>query len=402
MPRYNRYNQHRMTLNTVGFEPTVFNPIEFKPVEADYNILNKSMALQEARQREAQEKTTAVDTALGEIEMNLHNDPETNQWWSDYKNNIKNTIATAANVGDYASAINIATQQAGKITSDTNPYKESKEKELNNDKTKRTTMSFLTALSLSFNNLMTKKGRTILVSLAGSIGIIGIALIMSLSTGFQNYIDKIQEDTLSSYPLTIYQENADMTQMLLSMMGSREDDTMEGNKVYERQFVSSMFGNVSKNDLKNFKIYLEKNYKSVENDISSIKYSYSISPLIYSKLNNDIYKLNPNSMMDMAGLGSSTIYSQYSNIYFEMQDDINLGKYIADRRKQLHLTQEELGSRIGVSKSAVAKWETNRGLPDRDNLKRLSDVLNISTDEIHRIIENVGPEDIDLNINITL
>lgn len=119
MPRYNRYNQHRMTLNTVGFEPTVFNPIEFKPVEADYNVLNKSMALQEARQREAQEKTTVVDTALGEIEMNLHNDPETNQWWSDYKNNIKNTIATAANVGDYASAINIATQQAGKITSDT-------------------------------------------------------------------------------------------------------------------------------------------------------------------------------------------------------------------------------------------------------------------------------------------
>ncbi len=217
----------------------------------------------------------------------------------------------------------IITLKDGKITSDTNPYKESKEKELNNDKTKRTTMSFLTALSLSFNNLMTKKGRTILVSLAGSIGIIGIALIMSLSTGFQNYIDKIQEDTLSSYPLTIYQENADMTQMLLSMMGSREDDTMEGNKVYERQFVSSMFGNVSKNDLKNFKIYLEKNYKNVENDISSIKYNYSISPLIYSKLNNDIYKLNPNSMMDMAGLGSSTIYSQYSNIYFEMQDDIN-------------------------------------------------------------------------------
>ena len=100
---------------------------------------------------------------------------------------------------------------------------------------------------LSFNNLMTKKGRTILVSLAGSIGIIGIALILSLSTGFQNYIDKIQEDTLSSYPLTIYEENADMTQILLSMMGSNEDENIESNKVYERDFVTSMFGNVSKN-----------------------------------------------------------------------------------------------------------------------------------------------------------
>ncbi len=209
----------------------------------------------------------------------------------------------------------------GKITSDSNPYI-AKEKELKSSKTKKTTMSFLTALSLSFNNLMTKKGRTILVSLAGSIGIIGIALILSLSTGFQNYIDKIQEDTLSSYPLTIYEENADMTQMLLSMMGSREDDTMEEGKVYERQFVSSMFGNVSKNDLKSFKKHLEKNYKVVEKDISSIKYSYSISPLIYSKYNKKLVRLNPNTLMSSFG-GNNSIYSQYSNIYNEMSDDID-------------------------------------------------------------------------------
>ena len=84
-----------------------------------------------------------------------------------------------------------------------------------------------------------------------------------------------------------------------------------------------------------------------------------------------------------------------------MRNDMSLGKYIADRRKRMHLTQEELGGRIGVSKSAVAKWETNRGIPDRDNLKRLSDVLDISMDEIHMIIDNVVPNVIDLNINIT-
>ena len=207
----------------------------------------------------------------------------------------------------------------GKIISDSNPYDGKEEVEDKTNKTGKTSMSFLTALSLSFNNLMTKKGRTILISLAGSIGIIGIALILALSTGFQNYIDKIQEDTLSSYPLTIYEENADMTQMLLSMMGSKEDNNMEDNKVYERQFISSVFGNVSKNDLKNFKNYFEKNYKLVEKDISSYRYSYSISPIIYSKYNKKLVKLNPNSMF--SSFGSNSIYSQYSNIYYEMMDD---------------------------------------------------------------------------------
>ncbi len=216
----------------------------------------------------------------------------------------------------------IITLKDGKITSDTNPYNSNK-KEKNEGKTSRTTMSFLTALTLSFNNLMTKKGRTILVSLAGSIGIIGIALILSLSTGFQNYIDKIQEDTLSSYPLTIYDENADMTQMLLSMMGSTEDDTVEDDKVYERQFVSSMFGNVSKNDLKSFKTYLEKNYKLVDKDITSIKYGYSVSPIIYSKYNKKLVRLNPNTLMESFG-ASNSVYSQYSNIYNEMSDDIDM------------------------------------------------------------------------------
>ena len=220
---------------------------------------------------------------------------------------------------DYSNRI--ITLKDGKITSDTNPYDTSKEEADNSGKTSKTTMSFLTALSLSFNNLMTKKGRTILVSLAGSIGIIGIALILSLSTGFQNYIDKLQEDTLSSYPLTIYEENADMTSILLSMMGSREDDTMEENKVYERQFVSSMFGNVSKNDLRSFKEYLESHYELISNDISSIHYGYNVGPIIYSKYNNKLVKLNPSDLFSSLG---SSIYSNYSNIYNEMTDDIDM------------------------------------------------------------------------------
>ena len=214
----------------------------------------------------------------------------------------------------------IITLKDGKITSDTNPFNDSKNVKEYVNKTKKTSMSFLTALSLSFNNLMTKKGRTILVSLAGSIGIIGIALILSLSTGFQNYIDKIQEDTLSSYPLTIFEENADMTQMLLSMMGSRETKDMESDKVYERNFVTSMFGSVNKNDLRNFKSYLNRNYFEVKDDITSIKYGYSVSPVIYTKYNGKSVKLNPSSLFSSF---NSSLYSQYSNIYNEMIDDVD-------------------------------------------------------------------------------
>ena len=118
-------------------------------------------------------------------------------------------------------------------------------------------MSVLTAFTLSLNNLLTKKGRTILTSFAGSIGIIGIAMILSLSTGFQNYIDKIQEDTLTSYPLTITSETADTTSMLLSMV-TESEEVEEGNRVKESQSISDMFSKIGTNDLKSFKSYLEE------------------------------------------------------------------------------------------------------------------------------------------------
>mgnify|MGYP003295500263 CR=1 FL=1 len=118
-------------------------------------------------------------------------------------------------------------------------------------------MSIFTAFSLSLNNLLTKKGRTILTSFAGSIGIIGIAMILSLSTGFQNYIDKIQEDTLTSYPLSVTAETADAASMLLSMTNKEEEKSEESDKVTEKQNIADMFATVGKNDLKTFKKYIE-------------------------------------------------------------------------------------------------------------------------------------------------
>ena len=113
-----RINQNRMSLNTVGFTPTVFNPLDYKPETVDYGILERSFARQEARQVAAAEKASEVDKALGKIEINLHNDPETQEWFNNYKNNIRQQITNATEVGDYAEAINVATRLADQVSSD--------------------------------------------------------------------------------------------------------------------------------------------------------------------------------------------------------------------------------------------------------------------------------------------
>lgn len=115
MPRTER---NRMSLNTVGFTPTVFNPLDYKPETVDYGILERSFAKQEARQAAAAEKASAIDVALGKIETELHNDPETQEWFNNYKNNIRQQIANATDVGDYAEAVNVATRLAGQVSSD--------------------------------------------------------------------------------------------------------------------------------------------------------------------------------------------------------------------------------------------------------------------------------------------
>lgn len=212
----------------------------------------------------------------------------------------------------------------GKVVDDTNPYKDVKSKVIEENFTKRTSMSLLTAFSLSFNNLMTKKGRTILVSLAGSIGIIGIALIMSLSNGFQNYINSIQEDTLSSYPLSITSKQADMTSLFLSMMDKENSDD-KSNKVHEKQYITSMFGSVSKNNLKSFKNYYEKNKLLLKDDISTVKYSYNVTPNIYTlDSKNKISKLNPSSLMtSMYSSSVASTYQSFSSVFNEMIDNMD-------------------------------------------------------------------------------
>ena len=145
----------------------------------------------------------------------------------------------------------------------------------------KASMNLATSFGLSLNNLMTKKGRTFLTAFAGSIGIIGIALILSLSTGFQNYIDQIQEETMNSYPLTINAEEGDLASIILSMQAIR-DVKAEGNSLVEQQYITSFTDSISNNDLKSFMDYLEAHPEEYEEDVRMIKKSYAVSPVIYT------------------------------------------------------------------------------------------------------------------------
>ncbi len=229
---------------------------------------------------------------------------------------------------DYATRIvNI---KDGKILSDTNPYiieKEKNPKPIHKNLGK-TTMSFLTSLSLSFNNLKTKKGRTILTSFAGSIGIIGIALILSLSNGANLYIKSVEEDTLSEYPLQIQSTGIDMSSLLIGT--NNEEDNQKDGDINVSKRITNMFSTIGSNDLKSFKKYLESDESNIKKYAKAIEYSYDVTPTIYSSNTENIRQVNPDTTFASLGMGSgassnSMMSSMMStNVFFKMPKDSKL------------------------------------------------------------------------------
>ena len=198
----------------------------------------------------------------------------------------------------------------GKIIDDSNPIIEEKvENEKKQGNFKKTSMKFFTAFRLSMNNLLTKKARTILTSFAGSIGIIGIALILAISTGVQDYINKIEEDTLSSYPITIEESTIDMGNMMETMMGTTEkDEEREDGKIYSanimNQMISVLSNKIETNNLKDFKKYIEETDNEIKNSSNAISYDYNLDINLYkTDTTNGIVKVNPSTVMDAIGLG---------------------------------------------------------------------------------------------------
>ena len=225
----------------------------------------------------------------------------------------------------------------GEIVSDSDPYISATSEDTVKASTPKTGMSFFTALSLSFHNLLTKKARTILTSFAGSIGIIGIALILSLSNGINVYINTVEENTLSNYPLTIMEESVNISDMMTEMMG--DPDAPLGhdlNKVYSNnvmnKLATAMVKGVSKNNLKDFKTYLEDPNTGIDQYVSDIQYQYSTTMNIYKPTEDGKYmQINPNNILasmgyseEMMQMSGSSEFSSSINVWQQLMDNPEL------------------------------------------------------------------------------
>ena len=228
----------------------------------------------------------------------------------------------------------IVSVRDGKIIDDTNPY-DGASKYIDNSSNKKPSMSFMTALALSFKNLLTKKGRTILTAFAGSIGIIGISLILSLSNGVQTYIDRVQEDTLTSYPITIERERVDLSNMMNVMAEQSEKKEHDKDAIYSNNIMVDMISSVSSeiktNNLVDFKEYITDNKKEFNKYVNDIKYAYNLDLQIYSKdTSKGVIKLNPSNIMGMMGMGatgssmSQGMYSSGMNVFTEITNNREL------------------------------------------------------------------------------
>lgn len=280
------------------------------------------------------------------------------------------------------------TLKDGKVTSDSNSYDGKIRTDLKSEtktaKTKKTRMSFFTALSLSLRNLLTKKGRTVLVAFAGSIGIIGIALILAVSTGFQNYIDTIERDTLTSYPLTLMRESTNVTGILLNLTGSSGSGLNDG-KLHENQVLTGSLGNVTQNDLMSFMRYYDGHAGELAEDVRLIEYEYNIDPMIYTvDATGEIARLNPSGLFTTL-MGSSSLMNAYSNLtsVFRQYDSANLES-----------DTELLAGRYPEKYNEMVVYLPNRG--------EISEFLTYSlgfhdTEELNDIIAKImGGESVDI------
>lgn len=243
----------------------------------------------------------------------------------------------------YSYATRIVNLADGKITDDSDPFDAAEAARREAKPTRKTSMSFVTALGLSARNLMTKKGRTAMTAFAGSIGIIGIAAILALSNGVNNYIKKVEEDTLSSYPLTISKQDYDLSSMM-GGQGAAEDDGETGgaseseggsveksDKIPVVTAVKDMFASVKSNDMTSFKAWLDDGGDGIDKEVNAIQYGYGVSPVVYraGKGDEKPVRLVPNAMTEAMSGGASSaatvsMESMGTSVFNEMIDDQSL------------------------------------------------------------------------------
>lgn len=283
-------------------------------------------------------------------------------------------------------ATRIVNLKDGKIISDSDQYiVENKSAEAKHKNMGKTSMSFFTSLALSFNNLKTKKGRTFLTSFAGSIGIIGIALILSLSNGVNTYIKSVEEETLSEYPLQINKSGIDLTAML-SDKTKTENSKENTDGINVTNMLTSMFSTIGSNDLVSLKNYLESDETDIKEYTKAIEYSYNVTPRIYSADTKSIRQLNPNTSFSSLGIGSTTSSNSImssmmsTDVFFELPQD-----------SKLYESQYEVkAGRLPTSYNECALVLTSKG--------NISDFLTYTLglrnyDELDKMIEQFSKEE---------
>ncbi|GAB3817063.1 hypothetical protein GCM10028820_17380 [Tessaracoccus terricola] len=236
-----------------------------------------------------------------------------------------------------AHATRIVQLSDGVVVADSDPFQPDAALEDTGHRAKRTSMSFLTALALSFNNLMTKKGRTLMTSFAGSIGIIGIAAILALANGVNSYIKNVEEETLSMYPLTIQSQGLDMTSFLAGGAGGQDEEEAEGSAgngtkpVRERKLLGTMFNSVGTNDLATLKEFLDDDGGGISRYTNAVEYAYDVTPQIFSADTSDgVRQLNPDTTFSSMGLaadptsGNALTSSFGTNAFSQLMGDLTL------------------------------------------------------------------------------
>ena len=306
----------------------------------------------------------------------------------------------------------------GTLVSDSNPFNE---QEMNVDTSvlKRPGMSFKMACSLSLNNLMTKKARTFLTSFAGSIGIIGIALIMSLSHGMQSYIDQMENDTMASYPIEIQSSSSDMSTLMTTMMGmKKKTEEHKGSKIYSRPYVEDVLESLSsskKNNLSAFKSYIESNKgKEFRKTAKAIEYDYNLNLQVYNEnTDSGLVQVSPNGLLDKLGMSDMmSIQSQFMDSSAMTNDQVWLSlpesKKLRDDEYQLvegkwPTNYNEVVLEVDENNEITDYALYSLGLLDQDELvKNYQKILNGETDKISKTnLESYSVEDI-LNLKFRL
>lgn len=306
----------------------------------------------------------------------------------------------------------------GSLVSDSNPFNE---QEMNVDTSvlKRPGMSFIMACSLSLNNLMTKKARTFLTSFAGSIGIIGIALIMSLSHGMQSYIDQMENDTMASYPIEIQANSSDMSTLMTTMMGmKKKTEGHKGSKIYSRPYVEDVLESLSsskKNNLSAFKSYIESNKgKEFRRTAKAIEYDYNLNLQVYNEnTDSGLVQVSPNGLLDKLGMSDMmSLQSQFMDSSSMTNDQVWLSlpesKKLRDDEYQLvegkwPTNYNEVVLEVDENNEITDYALYSLGLLDQDELvKNYQKILNGETDKISKTnLKSYSVDDI-LNLKFRL